>query len=123
MEEAKAWRLRNELNPRTFKELAHEFNLAPMTMNRHYNEAIKYHKLRKLKTSRKSGKKVDQEEELVETSGTLTPEELSEIGSDEDHSPKQEMDVVETAEEVPKLPLVLEQELNEQEPLPEGESQ
>ena len=59
LDEAKAWRLRKklkpkkgefkELNPRTFKDLAHQFNLAPTTVNRNYNKAIKYQKLRKLK--------------------------------------------------------------------------
>ena len=133
MEQAKAWRLRKdlkpekgefkELNPKTFKELAQQFNLAPTTVNRNYNEAIKYHKLRKLKTPRKSGKKMDQEDEMVEMRQTLTPEDLLEIGSDDDHFPKQEMDIVELEGQAPKVPLVLKQELREREPLPEGEPQ
>ena len=133
LEEAKAWRLRKELKPkkgefkelnhRTFKELSHQFNLAPTTVNRNYNEAIKYHKLRKLKKSKKSGEKEDQEEKMVEMSGTLTPEDLSEIGSDKDHPPEQEMDIVKLAGEAPKVPLVLKQEQSKQEPLPEGELQ
>ena len=53
LEEAKTWRLREELQPmkgefkdinlRTFMELAKQFNLAPTTLNRNYNEAISYH--------------------------------------------------------------------------------
>ena len=104
LEEAKAWRLRKalkpkkgefkDLNPRTLRDLACQFNLAPMTVNRNYNEAINYHKLRKLKKSKKSGEKKDQVEEMVETSGTITPEDLSEIGSDEDQPPEQEWTVL-----------------------------
>ena len=57
LDEAKAWRLRKrlkpkkgefkDLNPRTFKDLAHQFNLAPTMVNRNYNEAMIYHKQRK----------------------------------------------------------------------------
>ena len=49
LEEANAWRLRKELKPkkgefkdlnlRTFKDVACQFNLAPTTVNRNYNEA------------------------------------------------------------------------------------
>ena len=72
LDEAKAWRLRKklkpkkgefkELNPRTFKDLAHQFNLAPTTVNQNYNDAIKYHKLRKLKKTKETDESVKQEE-------------------------------------------------------------
>ena len=115
-----------DINPRTFKELARQFNLAPTTMNRNYNEAIKYHKLRKPKSpTRKDGKKTDQEGEVVEMSRTPSHENLLETGSDKDHSPKQDMDIVELKGEgeVPKVLLVLKQEPSKQELRPEGESQ
>ena len=61
MDEARAWRMRQklkpkkgefkDLNPRSFKDLAVQFGLAPTTINRNYNEAVSYHKLRKLKKS------------------------------------------------------------------------
>ena len=79
LEEAKAWRLRKELkpkkgefkelNPRPFKDLANQFDLAPTMVNRNYNKAISYHKLRKLKKSKKTSEKEDPEEEMIETSG------------------------------------------------------
>ena len=72
--------------------------------------------------SNKTGKTSKQEEEeMIETSGTLTPEGLSEDGSDEEHSPVQEMNIVKLEGEVSKLPLVLKQEPSKQEPLQEGE--
>ena len=79
--------------------------------------------LRKLKKSKKSGEKKDQKEEMVETSETITPEELSQIGSDEDQPLQQEMDSAELTGGVPKVPLVLKQEQSKQEPLPQGELQ
>ena len=109
---------------RTFKELAGQFNLSPTTVNRNYNKAISYHKLRKLKSStRKSGEKTDQEEGEVETSRSQTPENLSEAGSGEEHSPEKDMDITELEATEPKILLVLKQEPNEQEPFPEGEPQ
>ena len=61
LDEARAWRLRKilkpkkgefkDLNPRTFKDLSVQFGLAPTTVNQNYNEAMKYHKLRRRKKS------------------------------------------------------------------------
>ena len=134
LEEAKSWRLREELkskkgefkdiNPRTFKELAKQFNLALTTINRNYNKAIKYHRLRKLKSpTRKACKQTDQEEEEVEVSRTPAPESLSEVGTDEEYSPEQDIGIVELEGEMPNVLLVLKQELSKQEPLQEGEPQ
>ena len=107
-----------ELNPRTFKDLAHQFNLAPTTVNRNYNEAIKYHRLRKLKKSQKTGESTEQEEEemmeMSETSGEV---------SDEEDAPEHEKAVIALEGEVPKLPLVPKQEPIEQTPLLTGERQ
>ena len=52
-----------------------------------------------------------------------SPENLSETGSGRDHSPNQDMDIIELQGEPPKVPLVLKQEPSEQELLPEGEPQ
>ena len=60
---------------------------------------------------------------MVEMSKTSTPEDLLENGSDEEHPPEQEMDIVKLEGEVPKVPLIPKQESSEQEPLPEGELQ
>ena len=128
LDEARAWRLRKklkpkkgkfkELNPRTFKDLAHQFNLAPTTVNRNYNEAIKYHRLRKLKKSKKTGESTEQEEEemmeMSETSGEV---------SDEEDAPEQEKAVITLEGEVPKLPLVPKQEPIEQTLPPTGKKQ
>ena len=128
MDEAKAWRLRKkfkpkkgefkELNPGTFKDLAHQFNLAPTTVNRNYNEAMKYHKLRKLKKSKKTGESAEQEEEemaeMIETSGEF---------SDEEDTPGQEEAVVELEGEMSKLPVVPKQEPIEQTLAPVNEQQ
>ena len=50
LDEARAWRMRKkfkpkkgefkDLNPRSFKDLAIQFGLAPTTINRNYNEAV-----------------------------------------------------------------------------------
>ena len=131
LEEARAWRMRdqlkpkkggfNEINIRTFKDLAHQFNLAPTTVNRNYNEAIEYHKLRKLKTSKKTGKKSDKEKNLEETGASETSEKLSGDGSEKD-TPL-DIEAGEAAEALPKILLVLKQELSEQELPLEGEMQ
>ena len=62
-----------ELNPRTFKDLSIQFGLAPNMVHQNYNEALKYHKLRKCKKSKKTDKSADPEgdkEEEKETSKT-----------------------------------------------------
>ena len=135
LEEAKAWRLREELqpkkgefkniNPRTFTELAKQFNLAPTTVNRNYNEAISYHKLRKPKSPKRKpdAKQTDQGKEVVETSKTPSSKTSSEDGSEREHSSDQDMEIVEVGEEAPKVPLVLKQELVEQQPHSESENQ
>ena len=90
--ETRAWRLRKklkpkkgefkELNPRTFKDLALQFGLAPTTVNRNYNEAIQYHQLRKCKKSKKTDESADPEEneeeqiEMSRTSEELSDEEV-----------------------------------------------
>ena len=127
LDEAKAWRLRKklkpkkgefkELNPRTFKDLAHQFNLAPTTVNRNYNEAIKYHKLRKLKRSNKTDKSAEPEEEIIDTSETS-----GDFSDEEDILGKEEA-IIGLEGETPKLPLVPKQEPIEQTPLPESEQQ
>ena len=76
LDEARAWRLRKklkpkkgefkDLNPRTFRDLSIQFGLAPTTLNQNYNEAMKYHKLRKRKKSKKTDKSVDPEEDEEE---------------------------------------------------------
>ena len=89
--------------------MAHLFNLAPTTVNRNYNEAMKYHKLRKLKKSKKKGKNTEEEEE--EASATS---ETSKDLSDDEAAPVPEETVVELVGEMPKLPLVPKQEPVEQ---------
>ena len=127
MDEARAWRLRKklkpkkgefkELNPRTFKTLALQFGLAPTTVNRNYNEAIRYHKLRKRKKSMKTGKSADPEKDeeegmdTSETSAEYTNDEIEQLG---EVTTKQ-------GEEQPNLPQQLKQELTEQEMPPAGE--
>ena len=119
LDEARAWRLRKklkpkkgefkELNPRTFKDLAHQFNWAPITVNRNYNEAIKYHKLRILKKAKKTGQSAEQEEEeAIDMSGTS--DELSE----EEDVPGEEEAVSDSGKKVPELLLVPKQEPNKQ---------
>ena len=117
LDEARAWRLRKklkpkkgefkELNPRIFKDLSIQFGLAPTTVNRNYNEAIKYHKLKKCKRSKKTDKSADEEEEMEmsETSAEFSDEEV-EIQAEI---------IAEPGEEQPKLPLVPKTELMEQE--------
>ena len=127
LDEARAWRLRKklkpkkgefkELNPRTFKDLAIQFGLAPTTVNQNYNEAIKYHKLRKCKKSKKTDKSADPEgdqEEQIERSET------SEEFSDEEVEVQGEI-IAEAGAEMPKLPLVPKSEPTEQTPLPASE--
>ena len=127
LDEARAWRLRKklkpkkgefkELNPRTFKNLANQFGLAPTTVNRNYNEAIRYHKLRKRKKSMKTDKGADPEE--GEEEGMDTSETSAEYTDDE----IEQLDEVTTkpGEEQPDLPQQLKQELTEQEMPPSGE--
>ena len=120
LDEARAWRLRKklkprkgefkELNPRTFRDLSIQFGLAPTTVNRNYNEAIKYHKLRKLKKSKKTDKGTEPaEEEEIEMSETS--EELS-----DDEVEIQGETIAEAEGEMPKLPLVPKLEPTEQPP-------
>ena len=86
-----------------------QFGLAPTTVNRNYNEAMKYHKLRKHKKSKKTDKSADPEggdEGEKETSETS--EELS------DKEPEVQEEPMAGAEKaVPKLPLALKKEPNE----------
>ena len=123
LDEARPWRLRKklkpkkgefkELNPRTFKDLSIQFQLAPTTVNRNYNEAIKYHKLRKRKKSKKTDKSADpegDEEEEIEMSET------SEEFSDEEVGVQGEI-IAEAEGEIPKLLLVPKSEPTEQTPL------
>ena len=124
LDEARAWRLRKklkpkkgefkELNPRTFKDLSIQFGLAPTTVNRNYNEAIKYHKLRKCKRSTKADKRTDPEED--EEEGMETSETSAEC-SDEEVEIQGKV-TAEPGEEQPKLPQKPKMELTEQEPPP-----
>ena len=91
LDEARAWRLRKklkpkkgefkDLNPRSFKDLSIQFGLVPTTVNRNYNEAMKYHKLRKCKKSKKTDESADpkggdeEEKETSETSEEFSDEE------------------------------------------------
>ena len=103
-----------DLNPRTFKDLSIQFSLAPTTVNRNYNEAMKYHKLRRCKKSKKTYKSTnpeEHEEEDIETS--KTSEELS----DKEVEVQRET-IAEPEGEVPKLPLVPKSELVEPTPPP-----
>ena len=83
LDEARAWRLRKklkpkkgefkDLNPGTFRDLSIQFGLAPTTVNRNYNEAMKYHKLRKCKKFKKtdeSAEPIEDKEEEIEMSET-----------------------------------------------------
>ena len=134
MEEAKAWRLREEkqtkkgefksINPRTFGELAEQFGLAETTVNRNYNEAISYHKLRKPKLpkrkpdEKKEGTDVETEGEMSKTS---TPRTLQETGTERGSSPDRATEIIKMGEAPPKVPLVLKHEPDEQMPCPESE--
>ena len=112
LDEARAWRLRKklkpkkgefkDLNPRTFKDLSIQFGLAPTTVNQNYNEAMKYHKLRRCKKSKKTDKSTDPEEDEEEEEETSkTSEELS----DEEVEVQKET-MAEPEGEALKLPLV-----------------
>ena len=125
LKEAKAWRLREELQPkkgefkdlnlRTFKELKQQFKLATTTVNRNYNEAISYHKLKKPKsTARKGKKQAGQEEGVAGTSKTQLPESSLEARSDEENFSDPKMEIVEVGEVLPKVLLKLKQEPVEQ---------
>ena len=116
LDEARAWKMRKklkpkkeefkDLNPRSFRDLSVQFGLAPTTVNLNYNEAMKYHQLRKCKKSKKTDESVDPEggdDEEKETSET------SEEVSDEEPE-VQEEPIVRTEEEVPKVPQTLKQE-------------
>ena len=122
MDEARAWRLRKklkpkkgefkDLNPRTFRDLSIQFGLAPTTVNRNYNEAMKYHKLRKCKKSKKTDESAEPreyKEEEIETSET------SEEISDEEVEIQGEA-TAEAEGEMPKLLLVPKLEPIEQPP-------
>ena len=127
LEEARAWRLGKklkpkkgkfkELNPRTLKDLSIQFGLAPTMVNCNYNEAIKYHKLRKCKRSTKTDKSADpegDEEEGMETSETLaeySDEEIELLGEV----------TAEPGEGQPKLPQKPKLEPMELEPPPASE--
>ena len=118
LDEAKAWRLRKklkpkkgefkDLNPRSFKDLSIQFGLAPTTVNRNYNEAVRYHKLRRHKKSKKTDESTDseggehEEKETSETSGEVSDEE-----------PEVQKEPMVRTEEVPKLPQTLKQEPTE----------
>ena len=94
-----------DLNPRSFKDLAIQFGLAPTTINRNYNEAVRYHKLRKRKKSKKSDESTDsngsdeEEKEASETSGEALEEQ-----------PKTQEEPMAGTEEVPEIPQALKQE-------------
>ena len=76
LDEARAWRLRKklkpkkgefkDLNPRTFRDLSIQFGLAPTTVNRNDNEAMKYHKLRKCNKSKKTDESAEPREDKEE---------------------------------------------------------
>ena len=88
--------------------MAEQFNLSPTTVNRNYNKAIKYHKLRKLKSpTRESGEEMDQEEGEVETSRSQTPENLSYASSSEERSSEKDMDITELKATALKILLIL----------------
>ena len=119
LDEARAWRLRKkmkpkkgefkDLNPRTFKNLSIQFGLTPTTVNRNYNEAMKYHILRRCKKSKKTAKSTDPEEDEEEEEETSeTSEELS-----EEEVEVQKETMAEPEGEVLKLPLVPKTELVE----------
>ena len=115
LDEARAWRRRKklkpkkgefkDLNPRSFKDLAIQFGLAPTTINRNYNEAVRYHKLRKSKKSKKTDGSTDsndsdeEEKEPSRTSGKVL-----------DKQPKTQEEPMAGTEEVPITPLALKQE-------------
>ena len=115
MDEARAWRMRQklkpkkgefkDLNPRSFKDLAVQFGLAPTTINRNYNEAVRYHQLRKLKKSKKSDESADsngsdeEEKEASETSREIL-----------DDPPETQKEQTARTEEDPKIPPTLKQE-------------
>ena len=127
LDEARAWRFRKklkpkkgkfkDLNPRTFRDLSIQFGLAPTTVNKNYNEAIKYHKLRKCKKSKKTDASAepreDKEEEIEmsETSEEFSHEEVKFQGEA----------TAEAEGEMPKLPLVPKMEPTEQPPPPKSE--
>ena len=118
LDEARAWRMRiklkpkkgefKDLNPRSFKDLSIQFGLAPTMVNRNYNEAVRYHKLRKCKKSKKtdgstdSDDSDDEEKETSETSGEVLDEE-----------PKAQEEPMAGTEEVPKIPQAFKQEPTE----------
>ena len=91
-----------------------QFGLAPTTVSQNYNEAMKYHKLRKRKKSKKTDKSADPEEDEEEE---IEMSETSEEFSDEEVEVQGEI-VAEAEGEMPKLPLVPKSELTEQTPLP-----
>ena len=81
MEEAKAWRQREEkqpkkgefkkINPRTFGELAEQFGLDETMLNKNYSEAINYHRLRKPKSPKRKTDEIEATDE--EMSKSLSP--------------------------------------------------
>ena len=87
-----------------------QFGLAPTTVNQNYNEAMKYHKLRRRKKSKKTDKSADSEEDQEEEiEASKTSEELS----DEEVEIQGET-IAEAEGEMPKLPLVHKSELTKQ---------
>ena len=88
--------------------MAIQFGLAPTTVNRNYNEAVRYQKLRKCRKSKKSDRSTDsndsdeEEKEASETSGEVL-----------DEQPKTQEELMAETEEVPKIPQALKQEHTE----------
>ena len=87
------------------------------TVNRNYNEAMKYHKLRKCKKSKKTDESAEPREDKEEE---IEMSETSEEFSDEEVKIQGET-TAEVEGEMPKLPLVPKLEPTEQLPPPKGE--
>ena len=116
LDEARAWRMRQkfkpkkgefkDLNPRSFKDLAVQFGLAPTTINRNYNEAVSYHKLRKRKKSKKSDESEDsngsdeEEKEASDTSGESL-EEQSETQEEQMAGTEEVLKILQTLKQEP----------------------
>ena len=114
--EAKEGRIK-DLNPRTFMDLSIQFGFAPTTVNRNYNEAMKYHKLRKCKKSKKTDESAEPREDKEEG---IEMSETSEEFSDEEVEIQGEA-TAEAEGEMPKLPLVPKLEQTEQPSPPKSE--
>ena len=115
LDEARAWRLRKklkptkgefkDLNPRSFKDLSIQFGLAPTTVNRNYNEAVTYHKLRKHKRAKKTdpGGDDDEGEETSDTSLEVSDEES--MVQEEPMVGTEEEEVLKIAQELKQKPV------------------